>query len=308
MTPSHLLTIYDILLKNWLQFIRFPNLFIIALTQYLIRFCVIGKEGDTFLVSESTFLVMVMMTLVIAIAGYWINDYYDYEIDLINKPQKVFINRLLSNNQTLWGYYILNLIGLALGGFLWYKTKWWGAILYPTFAIISLYYYAKTLKKIAFWGNLLIALLCALMPLMVWGVERQENLRELQWILYGYVVFAFISTLYREIVKDIEDMGGDRKYGSQSLPIIWGVPKTVRLILGIGGLFLLLVIGALYYEISNEQWGRGVYIFMTLCLPLIWTIIKLNQATQTEDFGIISTGIKGIMLCGLCYLIVYAIL
>ncbi len=268
----------------------------------------IGKEGDTFLVSESTFLVMVMMTLVIAIAGYWINDYYDYEIDLINKPQKVFINRLLSNNQTLWGYYILNLIGLALGGFLWYKTKWWGAILYPTFAIISLYYYAKTLKKIAFWGNLLIALLCALMPLMVWGVERQENLRELQWILYGYVVFAFISTLYREIVKDIEDMGGDRKYGSQSLPIIWGVPKTVRLILGIGGLFLLLVIGALYYEISNEQWGRGVYIFMTLCLPLIWTIIKLNQATQTEDFGIISTGIKGIMLCGLCYLIVYAIL
>lgn len=290
-----------------LQFIRFPNLVIIALTQYLVRFCVIGTAIDTFQVSEWAFFLMVLMTVIIAAGGYIINDIRDYSIDLINKPDKVFIEKLLTQAQALRLYQILNLIGLLLGVSLFILLKWWGALIYPIIAIVALNVYANHLKKQAFWGNFSVATLCALIPLMVLGIEQLEfNLTiSIQYILYIYALFAFISTFYREIIKDIEDAEGDEKYGSKTLPIIWGIPKVTQFAKGIGWVFQILVVIIIILAWQQGDWLSSLYISFLILLPIIWTLLKLQKATTITDFGKISKAIKGIMFTGLMYLVLY---
>jgi 4-hydroxybenzoate polyprenyltransferase len=230
-------------------------------------------------------LMLVFSTASIASAGYIINDYFDIKIDLVNKPTEVIIGKIIKRRRAILIHQILNFIGLALGFFLGLKI-----LLINLFCIITLWLYSERFKRKAFVGNFLVAFLTAL-SLIIIGVYYQKNMD-----LVGiYALFAFFISLIREIIKDMEDIRGDTRYGCQTLPIIWGIRRTKILlyvfIIGFVGLLLTMS-----YILDNQYlmiiFGFGIF-------PFSWFFYKLYWADKRRDFNLLSKVCKLIMLFGI---------
>ena len=189
------------------------------------------------IVSEKLFALIVLATLCIAGGGYVINDYFDRKADLINRPGKVILGRILSRRIGIFWHAVLTSVGVLLGTYVSYKL---GNLKYClVFFIISglLWFYSTTYKRQVLLGNLVVAFLVACVPLLVLFYElpviRHHDYTklikmysgEIKYLVFwiaGYSVFAFILTLMREIVKDLEDYEGDFAFGRQTIPISWG--------------------------------------------------------------------------------------
>lgn len=303
----------------WLQFLRFPNLVIVALTQYLMRFCVLYLFVKTPVFTEVDFFIMVLGTMIVAAGGYIINDIYDYPIDQLNKPHKVFVNRLISLQNAWILYGISCLLVFAIGGYFYYRLGWLAAWTYPIVGISMLWLYSYRLKKSLLLGNLTVALFCAFVPFMVYVPEatnmfpeyelirnfQLSNADPLRDVFYAYAAFAFLSTLLRELIKDIEDKTGDAQYGAKTLPIVFG-DTIAKSIAGFVGLVFLGFIGyVLYWEWAFGSLIRLVYAIIAITLPLLYVLGKLISAQRKSDFHHLSTVIKGIMVTGLLYLVVF---
>ncbi len=306
-------------LQQYLSFLRFPNLVIIALTQYVLRFCTLYLFTDTPVFSELDFLIMVLATMIVAAGGYIINDIYDYPIDQMNKPEKTFINRLISRKNAWYLYISLNVLVVLSGVYFYVRTGWKAAYLYPLIGISMLWLYSYRLKKSILLGNFVVALFCALVPFMVYVPEstaafpEYELLRnfELQTadMLYNvfaaYAMFAFLSTFYREIVKDIEDKEGDAIYGGRTLPIVLGdrVAKITAFALGIALIYFVGVV--VYWEFYSGSNLRIAYAMTLIVLPILYSFHQLLLAKAKAEYHHVSQVIKVVMLTGLLYLVVF---
>jgi 4-hydroxybenzoate polyprenyltransferase len=306
-------------LRAWLAFLRFPNLLIVAATQYLMRYCTLYLFTDAPVFTEIDFLVMVLGTMTVAAGGYIINDLYDYPIDRLNKPHKTFINSLITERNAYRLYALTCLLVVLVGVYFYARTGWRASYFYPLVGISMLWLYSFWLKKTVLWGNLTVALFCAFVPYMVYvpqatvAFPEYELLRNFQVAtsdaLYNvfalYAAFAFLSTLFREIVKDIEDKDGDAVYGCRTLPIVFGV-RVAKIVAGLTGVGLLLFMA----WVMRWEWQLGSalrfgYALLLLVLPLFYTLFRLVAATDKAAFHHISQVIKGIMLAGLLYLVVF---
>jgi 4-hydroxybenzoate polyprenyltransferase len=305
-------------LKPWLSFLRFPNLLIVALTQYLMRYCTLYLFTDSPIFTEFDFFIMVLATVIIAAGGYIINDIYDYPIDKINKPEKTFINSLISERNAYWLYILMNFLVVLSGIYFYIRTGWKAAYLYPIVGISMLWLYSYKLKKSVLLGNLTVALFCAFVPFMVYVPEatvafpEYELLRNFQVgttnIMYNifaaYAAFAFLSTFYREIVKDIEDIDGDKMYGGRTLPIVFGVQTAKITALLVGFVLITFISFVIRWENEFGSLVRVVYASIFITLPTIYSLYKLFIAKEKSSFRHVSQVIKMVMLAGLLYLIV----
>ena len=270
----------------FLKLIRSVNLIILGFTQYMCRYFIIGKGEDSFttILLDWRFFLLVASTVLVAAAGYIINDYYDIKIDLINKPKRVVLGKILHRRIALVSHTILNMIACLFAIFL-------GRDIFIIILLTTLlmWFYANQLKRFALLGNLLISLLTGIavyLPALLYAPSQQ--------VLVLYAFFAFFISLIREIIKDMEDMKGDEEFGCRTLPIIWGLRKTKRFIYLVGLLSICCICIILYFADSTIQ----LY-FLMLPGPLFgWLGIRLFYADTSVQFLWLSNFCKWIMLVG----------
>ena len=269
--------------------IRWQNLAIIVFTQYFTRFFLIRDKPLSFshlleiMLDKNIFLIS-LSTVLIAASGYIINDYYDIKIDLVNKPDRVVIGRYVKRRWALMINQIFNGLGILLGLFISRKVA-----LVNLTAVFCLWLYANQLKRLAFWGNFMVAILTGF-SLLILAVYYPGHQREV-WV---YAIFSFFITLIREIIKDMEDVKGDEKHGCRTLPIIWGIARTKLLVYVLIASFITTLF-ILATQLPNQ---RIAYIFLVMMLPIGFLTYKLVFADKPRDFAFLSDACKVIMLIG----------
>jgi len=263
------------------QLTRFWNLVIIGIAQYFTAFFLVG----THTLSDPALLLLSFSTILIAAAGYIINDYYDVKIDLINKPERVVIGKTIARRYAILLHSVLSFAGVALGLLLS-----WQVAAINFFASFLLWFYSNHLKRLPFVGNFVVALLTGLSVALINLLYHQSAT-----LIYIYAVFAFMITLVREIIKDMEDLKGDNTYGCKTLPIVWGIPKTRQFIYAILFLFIagVLVIHVEFVDLPVA------YFTLFLFVPLFVLMLRLARADTKKDFYHLSTLSKVIMLLGI---------
>lgn len=269
---------------------RVNNLIILFFTQYFTAIFLFthGERGQR--LSQDTGLLLVALgTILIAAAGYLINDYHDVKIDAINRPHKLLVGKLIQRRHILIIYGVFNVIALISGFFVSYQI-----LALHLFSIFSLWVYSSYLKKTAFWGNLLIAVLTGLSVLIV-AVYYNQNFK-----LVGlYAALAFFVSLIREIVKDIEDMRGDKQFGGRTLPIIYGQRGAKVFVYVISAVFII----CMYYFGS----GIGIWSFSVISYIVILETIFLNYfifwADTKDKYHFCSNFCKAILLSGVISMI-----
>ncbi len=311
-------------MKPFLRFIRFPNLLIVGLTQYLLRYCILqpfySKLDLIPILSHFQFFLLVLTTMLIAAGGYVINDIYDYEIDKINKPGQIMLGRVFSVEIAWYIYAALHLAGFILAIYVaWHvgdlRLMW----LFPA-AALPLWLYSWKLKKMPLIGNIVVATFCAMVTILVLFAERKtfsilfDQHKEYGWyvfyLFWGYAVFAYFSTMFREIVKDIEDVEGDQKQGCRTLPVVLGI-KTAKII---AGLFIVALLCTVIYLLNWQwenfhwQWAGFFYTLIFIFIPILLAMLLLVFAQTKQDFHRLSSFTKLIMLTGLLYLPLFSLL
>jgi 4-hydroxybenzoate polyprenyltransferase len=276
---------------GFVRLIRVRNLLIVVLTQYLARICLINTP-DTPISSallDPTMLLLSFSTVCIAAAGYIINDYFDIKIDIVNKPERVVIGRYMKRRMAMGAHQLLNVVGCAVG---LYVNKW--VFVVNVLSATLLWFYSVQFKRQPFIGNLIVSFLTAL-SLLVLAVHYRRNVD----LLLIYASFAFVITLVREIIKDMEDVRGDARFGCRTLPIIWGIRRTkVFLYVLIASFIATLFIVA--KDLGNQNLN---IIFLVMLLPIGWMVYRLVYADTKRDFSFLSQLCKAIMLFGVSSMI-----
>ena len=303
--------------------VRLPNLLIIAFTQYAMRYLIMEPmlPSDSFELQfgELQFALLVFSTMMIAAAGYIINDYFDTRADLINKPKRVVVGVSISRKEAMILHMILNIIGVGLGVYLAFYIGLPSLSLVFVMSTGLLWFYSTNYKKQFLVGNLIVAFLTALVPMMVvlfeipllnreYGevmIRYDSNFSYLFAWVSAFSFFAFMTTLIREIVKDAEDLEGDNAYGMKTVPIVLGTFWTRVLVVGL----ILLTLAALifllfkyiFYSDDPPDYISLAYFTGLLLLPLIGLAIQVLIAGDKRAYHRASTLIKLIMLFGILY-------
>ena len=267
------------LLESLLKLTRFGNLIIIGFAQYFTAACLIG----VYTLNDIRLFLLTCSTVLIAAAGYIINDYYDVKIDYINKPDRVIIGRTITRRYAILFHVVLSVTGIFIGLFLHWKIS-----LINAFCV--LWFYSNNLKRLPFVGNFTVAVLTGLSILLIAVLYRVNN------PLIGiYASFAFFMTLIREIIKDMEDLKGDNTFGCKTLPIVLGIRKTKSVIYLILSVFIVvvLVLNYFYKALPFD------YYILFLFVPLLVLLYHLVRADMKKDFSLLSTFCKAIMLLGI---------
>jgi 4-hydroxybenzoate polyprenyltransferase len=268
--------------------------------------------GADLTLSDFLFALLMIATVCIAAAGNIINDIYDVEIDYINKPEKVIIGKKVTEKNANYLFIILNIIGVGLG---FYISKQIGKPEFSGyFVVISalLYLYATFIKSIPIFGNVIVSALVAFSLLIVGLFDllpainflNQDYQSFIFGILLNYSFFAFYINLMREIVKDIEDIDGDKNGDLSTLPIILGRKRTSYIVFGMS---VLAMFGAVYYiyiHLYNYTYAVVYFLLFTLA-PLLYFSIKIWDAKDKSDYTFLSKLLKIIMLLGMCSILLY---
>lgn len=297
---------------NYLNLIRYKNLLFIALVQIFIKYGLFHPFGIDITLNAFGFSLLVIATLCIAAGGYIINDVFDIEIDKVNRPKKVFIPNKISEKTAYNLFIIFNVIGVGIGFYLSNMIERPGfSALFIAFSAL-LYLYSSYLKSTILVGNILIAVLVA-MSLILVGLfdllpaitpENQATQSTFFSIVLDYALFAFYLTLLREIVKDLEDVNGDRKGGLSTLPLAIGRKRSIYVIFGSGVVGVFSVVYYMYQYIYNHQYLLLYFLFGILA-PLLFFCVKTWSANSIKDYRFLSNLLKIIMLLGMCSILLF---
>ena len=310
-------------IRSILLLVRLPNLVIIAATQYAMRYLIMepllpANEFDLQLGEVQLFL-LVLSTVFIAAAGYIINDYFDTRTDLINKPARVVVGVEVGRRVAMILHATLNIIGVGIGIYLAFYIDLPALSIVFLLATGLLWFYSTSYKRQFLVGNLSVAFLTGLVPLMVvlFEIPLLNNVYGQEMLLHnasfnyifawvgGFSFFAFLTTLVRELIKDTEDLEGDAAYGMKTVPIVLGIKWTrvVVVVLIAMTLFMLiyLLLKYIIFSVEPADYLSLGYFILLLLIPLVLLAIQMMAARNKRDFHRASTLIKLIMLTGILY-------
>ncbi len=308
----------------WLRLIRWSNLLIILLTQLLVWFCVllpVQKDYEvTLLLTPLNFSLLCISTMLIAAAGYIINDYFDIRIDTINKPDKVILERKIPRRMAIIVHSALNTLALAMAGIVAlqaHHTEWLTLQLLCT---LILWRYSTTWKRQFMIGNVMVALMTALtvLALLIYEPRLYPFLKEAAisptgsfgmhpnpvWVIYFFCFFAFTLTWMREIVKDMEDYKGDEEEGCITMPIRWGLKRTNNFLYLLGAVVSTVLILVAALLLLMDDWLMGVYMVLLGMSILIW-LRFIGKKFTTRHYSQASRWLKIIMVLGIGTLLLY---
>lgn len=298
------------LIAAFLKLVRLPNLLFIALAQLLFQFCIYQPlyEGAVPKNDLLHFILLLFASLFIAAAGYIINDYFDINIDEVNKPERMVVDKHIHRRWAIAWHFMLSSSGLIFTLFALPFAQKWYLVLANAGSVLLLWFYSTNFKKGLLFGNFVISLLTAWTILVIFfsklsladatgsnGVAHAQFFR----ISFLYAGFAFIISLIREAVKDLEDIPGDQKYGCRTLPIVWGVnaAKLYAMIWIIILLGLLLVLQ--FYVLQFRWWGLIAYSLVLVMVPLVYILLQLSKPLNTVQYHSLSNWTKLVMLTGI---------
>lgn len=297
---------------------RWPNLVFIAITQILFVYCIVHPVFKTGGVSPNVngtyFILLMLSSISIAAAGYIINDYFDLNIDLVNKPDKLVVDKIINRRWVILWHMLLSVTGIALALVIDLKTNARFLSIANTGCVALLFLYSVTLKKKLLSGNVLISLLTAWVILVVTYCETSNLVNSISLstekvirITLLYAGFAFIISLIREVVKDMEDIEGDRKYGCYTMPIAWGINASKVFI----AVWLVVLITALvivqFYVLQFQWWWSAAYCIVFIIVPLLLIFKRLYTASTSADYHQLSTWIKLTMFTGILSMIFFRV-
>ncbi len=286
------------------------------MTQGLLYFIFILPVFSQFQITASlniTILIeLIVCTLLLAAGSYVINDIHDAEIDKINKPGKIIVTKSMSSNQAWIYYIIIGAIGFLLAIHIAINTDKSSLLwIYPV-SILMLYLYASKLKKSFLIGNVIVSLFSAfvagLLVLAEWDSlmllkENEPSIFLSTILLFAfYTVFAFLTSLYREIIKDTQDMEGDKQYNARTAPIIIGVAATKKILYSISLILISILFLWIYHQYEHFPLWKHLILVILVIIPIIYSQVLLSKAKVSNDYKKISSLTKLIMLMGIGYL------
>jgi 4-hydroxybenzoate polyprenyltransferase len=306
---------------DFLKLIRYKNLIMIGVMQYALRYGLILPILNHFevspVLSHLRFALVVLATLLLAASGYIINDYFDIRIDRINKPDKVLVGKRIARRTVLFWHVLLTVFGILIGLFIAYVARKETYALMFVAVPILLWYYSTTFKRHIVIGNLLISFLTAIVVILVVSVEFAMLVRvhgqaivrseacSLAWFwTSGFSIFAFLCNFIREIIKDTEDLKGDRAVGCKTLPIALGIPLTKIFVL-ILQVISLLALWIIYFGVDAFKSIPYAlpYFIIAFTLPHLLMMYKWLKAQTRSDYHGVSTISKIIILFGVIFIV-----
>lgn len=305
------------LLVAFLKLIRWPNLLFIVLTQLLFTCCIIFPTFEahqiSVIISGHHWVLLCLSSVSIAAAGYAINDYFDLNIDRINKPDKLIVEKIIKRRWVIVWHLLLSATGILISFYLDWKTPSRFLGIANTGCVILLFIYSISLKKKMLAGNVLISLLTAWVILVLTFAEMPQLLlreddglsQKLIRLTILYAGFAFVISLIREIIKDMEDVEGDRRYGCKTMPIILGIQVSKVFT----AVWLIVLIGALlivqFYVLQFNWWLSAIYCAIFIILPLLYIFKNLFSAFTSAHYHTLSTLVKWVMFTGILSMIFF---
>ncbi|GAB2956277.1 geranylgeranylglycerol-phosphate geranylgeranyltransferase [Hymenobacter coalescens] len=280
--------------RHLARLVRLPNLLIMALTLVLTQACLLAPEQPLAALLEVRFLLLVLATLCVAVGGYIINDYYDVKIDAINRPGQLVVGHSVGRRAAMMAHLVLSFEGIVIAGAL---SRMVGLV--TVGAALLLWGYSARFKRLALVGNLSIATLTAASVLLPELLRRTGG-----GAVWAYALAAFLLTVVREIIKDIEDMRGDAEHDCRTLPIVVGVARSKW----VAGLFLLCLIalvgGGVGAGFRQGQWRLALWLLGTVLAPALLLGRQLLRADRRRDFARLSLLCKLVMLAGVLSMLV----
>lgn len=314
------------IIKPYLQLLRVGNLTFVAILLYVMEKWVatplLQLEQFGELMPWWILTLLIVSVVGIAAGGYVINDYFDVKIDRINRPDNLVVTRIISRDAAMNLFYGFTAVGVIAGTVVaWWAHSW---TLLFTYVVIPglLWFYSASYKRMFLIGNLVVAFASAIVPLLV-AIANADYLHHLYQNalayspiigeLYvwtgGFAAFAFLLTLVREIVKDIEDMEGDREMECRTLPIVWGdkVAKIIAtlLLMAIAILIVYMLFAVLPF---SHEWKSlpTRYVVFGLIVPILCSIVLLWAANNRTEYHRVQTIIKFAMFMGMLFSYVIA--
>jgi 4-hydroxybenzoate polyprenyltransferase len=265
--------------------IRGYNIPIIILAQYLSAIFILAPEKKPFhvILDLNLFLIVLATALTIA-SGYIINSFYDSKKDLINRPNKSNLDRLVSQKTKLSVYFSLNFAVAFLAIFVS-----WRACLYFSVYIFLIWFYSHKVKKFVVFGNLM-ATLMAILPFFAL-LLYYKNFYE---VIICHATFLFLLLLIREMIKDLENIKGDLANDYKTIPILYGEKKS-KTVITILTLFTVLPV---FLLIEKFEIGNMDLYFYSCLLFLVLFIIKLWKSNTKEDYLLLHNLLKFLIVAG----------
>ncbi|NLL28396.1 MAG: UbiA family prenyltransferase [Bacteroidales bacterium] len=297
----------------YIKLFRVPNLLIMAVIMYFFKYflfdAALGYENMEAPLSNLQFALFVLMFVFLAAGGYALNDYYDIGMDEINRPEKTVLRNILPLNTGINSFFILTTIGLAAGFIVAFNINNITLYFIPIFIAALYWFYSTKYKREFLVGNFVVAFMAALNVCLIYlyYIFAFINIGNLPVIMIPYMnkitliysSFAFVITFIREIVKDICDEEGDKKFNCSSLPIKLGLKKTKNILIVIS---LFVAITLVYFGVYSFKLNKSYlfyYIWILLVPFWIFIIINLFKAKEKKEMHDISSFLKIYMLAGI---------
>lgn len=277
--------------------VRGYNIPIIALAQYLSAIFILAPERRalSILLDFQFFIIVLASSLTIA-SGYIINNFYDSNKDLINRPNKSKLDRLVSRKTKLQVYFGLNFFVAAIALYVSFR-----AFLFFSVYIFLIWFYSHKVKKYPFVGNLMAAFLAVLpffgvllyfyarMPIF----EIENNTRELA-VIFMHATYLFLLILVREMIKDLENLKGDFANGYKTIPIIYGESFSKKIIT----ILTILTIIPVYFLVNIYDVGYMDIYFYFGFIIMIFFLLYLWKWNTKEKYVILHNVLKFLIVSG----------
>ncbi|MCK0158078.1 geranylgeranylglycerol-phosphate geranylgeranyltransferase [Cellulophaga sp. F20128] len=265
--------------------VRGYNILVIALAQYLASIYILAPQLPlrTVVLDINLFIIVLVSAMVIA-SGYIINNFYDSEKDLINKPKKSMLDRLVSQRTKLTTYFVLNFLAVFCASYVSFK-----AVMFFSSYIFGIWYYSHRLKKIPLLGNFVSATL-AIAPFFVVFVYY----RNFETVIFVHAIFLFVLILAREMIKDLENIAGDLAQNYKTIPVLYGTKLSK---IGITLLVLFSLIPSLLL-IYNFDVGHMHFYFKMAILLLIAFVFLLWRSQTKKQYNTLHNILKFIIIVG----------
>lgn len=311
-------------LKAFLSLVRWQNLVVIILAQGFLHFLIINKLASAAAIelplTYFQFALLVLSTILIAAAGNILNDLADVKLDQLNKPEKVIIGNLINERTATFWAWTFNGFGFVFALLLAYQLNLFQLALIQLLVILLLKRYSQSFKKQVLVGNLLIALFIALSVFLVYLYNLvsiiadpiilaalQKQLPFIFALTQAYIFFAFLSNLIREIIKDIEDIEGDKVFGVNTFSVVYGIRRATVLarILNAALAICILVFAAYAYKLG--WYFFVVYLLVAILIPVVYFEWTARKAKVKDDYKDLSFLTKIIMLAGILSMQVFSL-
>ncbi|GGD90105.1 geranylgeranylglycerol-phosphate geranylgeranyltransferase [Planktosalinus lacus] len=265
--------------------VRGYNILIIVIAQYLTSIYILapGKPLFQVLLDPNLFVIVLASALAIA-GGYIINNFYDAEKDLINRPNKTYLDSFISQNTKLSGYFVLNFLSVILASYISFK-----AVLFFSLYIFFIWFYSHKLKKYPFIGNLTASVL-AITPFFAVFIYYQN----FALVIFVHATFLFLIISMRELVKDLENIKGDLTQNYHTIPVVYGERFSKKILTFLSLLTLLPI----YLLLSRFDIGFMQYYFLMAVLLLLLFLFYLWKSSAKLDYMILHAILKLIIVVG----------